>query len=158
MKILGVDPGSSRTGYVLITDRPLKLVASVIIDLKEKSLNQKILKLANQYEKILTELRPDLVAIEKIFFAKNTKTAIEVAQARGVLIYLTVKNKIGCTEYTPMQVKQSITNYGLADKKAVIKMVAAILKIEPIKGFDDISDAIAIAITACNFYSLDKEN
>ena len=150
MKILGIDPGSSRTGYGLITDRPLKLLASGVIDLKEKNLNKKLLKLADGYQKILGDLKPDLVAIEKIFFARNAKTAMEVAQARGVLVYLTVKNKIALTEFTPMQVKQAITNYGLADKKAVTKMVAAILKIEPLKGFDDISDAVAIAITACN--------
>lgn len=150
MKILGIDPGSSRTGFGLITDHPLQLLKSGVIDLKEKDINKKIFYLASYYEELLTNLKPDLVAIEKIFFTKNTKTAIEVAQARGALVFLTLKNKIRLVEYGPMQVKQTITNYGLADKKAVAKMVAAVLKIDQLKGFDDISDAVAIAITAAH--------
>ena len=150
MKILGIDPGSSRTGYGLITDKPLKLVASGVINLKEKDPNKKIIKLAAEYEAVLKKFKPDLSAIETLFFSRNVKTAIEVSQARGVLVYLTLKNKVALIEYGPMQIKQTIANYGLADKKAVAKMVSAILKIAPIKGFDDISDAIAIAITAAN--------
>ncbi len=150
MKILGIDPGSARVGFGLITDHPLKMLDSGVIDLKEKNINKRFLQLADQFEKLLNKTKPDLVAIEKIFFARNVKTAIDVAQARGVFVYLTLKNKIALAEYGPMQIKQTITNYGLADKKAVIKMVAVMLKIEPIKGFDDISDALAIAITAAH--------
>lgn len=156
MKILGVDPGSSRVGYGLINDRPLSLIASGVIDIKEKNPNQKIIKLAAKYEDVLEKFKPDLVAIEKLFFSRNVKTGLEVSQARGVLVYLTLKSKVALTEYGPMQVKQTITNYGLADKKAVAKMVSIILKIPPIKGLDDISDAIAIAITAANSSQYDK--
>ena len=105
MKILGIDPGSSRTGYGLISDQPLFLIASGVIDVKEKNSHKKIIKLAAQYEKILEKFKPDLVAIEKLFFSRNVKTALEVSQARGVLIYLTLKNKIALTMLLSIRVK-----------------------------------------------------
>lgn len=150
MTILGIDPGSSRTGYGCITDHPLRFQTAGVIDFKEKDPNKKILILADRYQKLLDTLQPDIVAIEKIFFSRNVKTAIEVAQARGALILLTLKNKIALVEFGPTQVKQAVTNYGLADKKAVAKMVAAILKIDLSRAIDDTTDALAIAITAAH--------
>jgi crossover junction endodeoxyribonuclease RuvC len=148
MKILGIDPGFARTGYGLIQDKPLKFLSCGIINLQEKNINKRFFQLGEQYKKLLADTKPDIVAIEKVYFARNAKTAIDVAQARGILVFLTLQNKIPLAEYTPIQVKQATTNYGLADKKAVAKMVVKILKIDPIKKFDDISDALAIAITA----------
>ena len=87
MRILGIDPGTSRIGYGLINDRPLKLITYGVIETSEKT-NKKFLTLAEKVEKLINELKPDAAAIEKIYFAKNQKTAIEVAQARGIMMYL----------------------------------------------------------------------
>lgn len=152
MKILGVDPGSSRCGYGLIKKDGSKLsfIKAGLIEIKESDINQKLFYLANDYKKILQQTKPDLVGIEKIFFSKNIKTAIEVAQARGVLILETLRQKISIVEFTPQEVKQAVTNYGSADKKAVAKMVNIILNRQNINVIDDVSDAIAVAITAAN--------
>jgi len=153
MKILGIDPGTSRIGYGLITDRPLKLIDYGVLEINEKT-NKKFLLLAEKFDKLINDLKPDAAAIEKIYFAKNQKTAIEVAQARGIMIFSLLKNKIPVAEYGPQEIKRAVTNYGLADKKAVAKMVSKMLNIEQLRGYDDASDALAIAITAINHYNL----
>ena len=156
-RILGIDPGSSRCGYGLIEKRgcQLKLLQAGLIEIKESDPAQRLFYLGRDFERFLKKLKPDLVAIEKIFFAKNVKTAMAVAQARGLLIYLTTKYQIPITEFTPNQVKQTITNYGAADKKAVAKMVKLLLCLDsPSSAFwkDDIFDALAMAITAAATY------
>jgi len=152
MRILGVDPGSSRCGYGLIEKNgsKLTLIDYGLIEVKEKDINHKLTFLAHDYKKVLKKLKPDLVAIEKIFFSRNVKTAMEVAQARGVLIYLSLKENVILTEHNPQEVKLSVTGYGLSDKKAVARMVFSILQIPPVKLIDDVTDAIAISITAAN--------
>ena len=149
IRILGIDPGSSRCGYGLIEKRgsQLKLLQAGLIEIKETDSSQRLFYLGKDFERLLKKLKPDWVAIEKIFFTKNVKTAIEVAQARGLLIYLTTKYQIPITEFTPNQVKQAITNYGAADKKAVAKMVRLILGKRELKKNDDTTDALAVAIT-----------
>ena len=151
MKILGVDPGTNRIGYGLITDRPLKMIDYGVLEIKDSS-RKKFLTLAERFTKLLDKLKPDLAAVEKIYFAKNQKTAMEVAQARGIIIYLLLKKKIAIAEYGPQEVKSAVTGYGLADKKAVAKLTAKILQIDQLRGHDDASDALAIAITAVNNY------
>lgn len=153
MKILGIDPGTSRIGYGLINDRPLKMIAYGVIETSEKT-NKKFLTLGEKVEKLIDELKPDAAAIEKIYFAKNQKTAIEVAQARGIMIFLLLKKRIPVAEYGPQEIKSAVTSYGLADKKAVARMVSKILNVEKLKGYDDASDALAVAITAINKYTL----
>jgi len=153
MKILGIDPGTSRIGYGLINDRPLKLISYGVIETFEKT-NKKFLTLAEKFEKLIGELKPDAAAIEKIYFAKNQKTAIEVAQARGIMMFLLLEKKIPVAEYGPQEIKSAVTSYGLADKKAVAKLVSKMLGIEKVDGYDDASDALAVAITAANKYTL----
>ena len=153
MITLGIDPGTSRIGYGLINSgNNLKLIDCGLIEIFDKSIS-KFSSLADRFEKLIKKTNPDLVALEKIYFARNQKTAIEVAQARGILILLTLQNKIRLIEYGPVEIKQAVTGYGLADKKSVAKMVSRILKIDKIKGPDDISDAVAIAITAAVRYN-----
>ena len=149
MKIIGVDPGTSRIGYGIINDKPLELVDYNTLEIKEKT-NKKFLFLSEEFDKIIDKYNPDLAAIEKIYFAKNQKTAIEVAQAKGILMLCLLKRKIPVLEYGPPEIKLAVTSYGMADKKAVAKMVSKMLKIEELKGHDDASDALAIAITAAN--------
>ena len=150
MRILGIDPGTSRIGYGFIETNGLKLIRYGVIEAKEKTLAEKIVNFSGQLEKLVGDLNPELAAIEKLYFAKNQKTAIDVAQARGVILSLLLKRNILIREYSPNEVKSNITGYGLADKKGVAKMVKAILKINELPGYDDASDALAIAITAAN--------
>lgn len=157
MRILGIDPGSTRIGYGLIeSGSNLKALDFGLIEIKAKSISEKLLSLANQFAALLEKTKPDLAAVEKIYFTKNQKTIIEVAQARGIILFLILKNNIPLLEYNPREVKQAVTSYGLADKYAVAKMVCRILNIKEIPKIDDTTDALAIAITAASRYRLDS--
>ncbi len=168
MRILGIDPGSTRIGYGIIetgssagslhgsstgslrVGSDLKFIKSGLLKIKSSDKEERLLELAKSYEQLLKKEKPDLAAIEKLYFVKNIKTGLEVAQSRGIIIFLTRKQKITIVEYAPSEVKLNITGYGNADKKAVAKMVKLILKTGEIKGPDDVFDALAIAITAAN--------
>ncbi len=161
MKILGIDPGTSRIGFGLIeTDGlpgqdligqgGLRLISYGTIEAKEKTLLGKIGGATAQFKKLIAELKPDYAAIEKIFFAKNQKTAMAVAQARGALLSILLEKEIPLMEFSPTEVKSQVAGYGLADKKGVAKIVKMILKLEELPGYDDASDALAIAIAAAN--------
>ncbi len=150
MKILGVDPGSTRVGCGLIKKEKggLKLISAGLLKISSNNKNQRLLDLGKSFSQLLKKEKPDLAAMEKLYFFKNAKTAMEVAQSRGVLTFLIIKHKIPLLEYTPSEVKSGITGYGQADKKAVARMVAKILNIDKINECDDVTDALAIAIIA----------
>ena len=148
MKILGVDPGSARVGYGIIKKEKddLKLIKAGLLKIVSKDKNERLLQLEKSFSQLLKKERPDLAVLEKLYFMRNLKTALEVAQARGVLTLIIAKRKILLLEYTPLEIKQAVTGYGRADKKSVAKMVAKILKINKISKYDDVSDALAAAI------------
>jgi len=152
VKILGIDPGSTRIGYGLIEagGSKLKLIKSGLLKIESSNKEERLLELANSFEKIVEQERLDLVSIEKLFFVKNIKTGMDVAQSRGIIILICRQKKIAIVEYAPSEIKMNITGSGNADKKAVAKMVKMILKTDEITGPDDVYDAIAIAITAAN--------
>lgn len=156
MKILGIDPGTSRIGYGLIETDSMKLLDYGVIEAKEKTIPEKISTVFKKMTKLLGDFKPDFAGVEKLYFAKNQKTALDVAQTRGVIISLLLERNIPFGEYSPNEVKVQVTGYGLADKKGVAKMVKAILKISDLKGYDDASDALAIAITAADNKRLTK--
>ncbi len=154
MIILGLDPGSTRVGYGLIkkNGNQFDFVESGLLKIASKDKSQRLLELEKSFEKLLKKYKPNIAAVEKLFFVKNMKTGLEVAQSRGVLTLLIARHKISLLEYTPSEVKMNVTGSGSADKKAVAKMAAKILRIDAINGPDDISDAMAIALTAANNY------
>ncbi|MDP1718936.1 MAG: crossover junction endodeoxyribonuclease RuvC [bacterium] len=157
MRILGIDPGTSRIGFGIIeTAGTLRLIDYGVIEAKEKTLTGKIANFSKKFEKLLNDTNPELAAIETLFFAKNQKTALSVAQARGVLMSYLISKNIPIEEYGPTEVKVNITGYGLSDKQAVAKMVKSILKVSELKGYDDAVDAIAVAITAASHQKLRK--
>lgn len=159
MRILGIDPGTSRIGFGLIeTDGGLRLIRYGTIEAKEKTLPEKIASAAVQFRALLAELRPEFVGIEKLFFAKNTKTAMSVAQSRGALLSILMEHKLPILEFSPNEVKSQVAGYGLADKKGVAKMVGVILKVRELPGYDDASDALAIAIACANQQKLLTRN
>ncbi len=150
MRILGIDPGTVRLGYGLIEKtRELKLLTYGVLEIKNKqSEPAKIFELGKKLSELIDELKPDLAGVEKLYFAKNQKTAMLVSQARGVILHLLTQRSIPIRELRPGDVKIAVTNYGLADKGAVARMVKQILKIPDLRGYDDASDALAIAIAA----------
>ena len=108
-------------------------------------------KIYRDLEKIINEYKPDAMSIEELFFNNNAKTAINVAQARGVILVTARIKGISTYEYTPLQIKQAVTGYGRADKMQVQRMVKMILNSEKLPKLDDITDSMAIAI--CHAHS-----
>lgn len=153
MKILGIDPGTTTVGYCLLQKNKADIIlveAGAIKTPPKIAQDEKILSIYKQLEKIIDIHRPDVLAIEKIFFFKNNKTALSVAEAKGAIL-LTAKNLgLKVYEYTPLEVKMALTGYGRADKKQVEYMVKNILGLKIAPKPDDITDAMAISITCAN--------
>ena len=147
MRVLGIDPGSAITGYALLDfdNGNISLHSSGSIQ-TEKNSNTRLLELFNDMNSIIEKYKPDVASIEKLFFFKNQKTIIDVAQSRGVILTALEKNSIPFFEYTPLEVKQILTGYGRADKKEVEQMVKLALEGIDLPKLDDTVDAIAIAI------------
>ncbi len=150
-KILGLDPGFGRIGYAVILSQANKLE---LINFgcwetdKKLSLPDRLKQLADFLDNLLLKKKPDLVAMEKLFFAANTKTALEVGEARGVMLAAVARLNLPIAEYTPAQVKLAVTGDGRADKKQIQKMLKLIFKsIDNIKS-DDAADAVAVAVCA----------
>ena len=148
MIILGVDPGTATTGYGLIRkNRELKLIDyGCIKTTTGLTTAERLKKLHDQLNVLIKKHKPNMMAVEDIFFFKNLKTAIKVSQARGVILLTAAKIKIPVFEYTPLQIKQAITSYGRAEKIQVQKMVKLLLDLKEIPKPDDAADALAAAI------------
>lgn len=154
IKILGLDPGLADTGFGLITknDQQLKLIiAGSIRTLPKLSFAQRLVEIYQEVKALLEQYQPDLVAIEKLYFAKNTKTALAVGQARGVILLALAQAKLPVVEFTPLEIKQAITSSGGASKRQVGLMVKSILGLNAVPKPDDAADAVAAALTALNF-------
>ena len=154
IKILGIDPGSSRIGYGFIEAQgrqKLKIGEYGTLEIKSESQEKKLVVLEENIRNLINRLNPDLIALETLYFSKNKKTALEVAEARGVIILVAAKLKKVIKQYSPNQVKSAAGGYGRADKKAVAFMVQKILGVPKIIGLDDASDALAVAITSASY-------
>ena len=151
MRILGIDPGTGILGFGIIEVKNNELSeiidAGVIASPKHTPLPDRLLDIYNSLNEIIKKNRPDVMAIEKLFFARNITTAISVAEARGVVELVAKQNNIQIAEYTPLQIKQTLTGYGRAEKKQVQEMVKKELKLKEIPKPDDCADALAAAIT-----------
>lgn len=154
MRILGIDPGFAITGYSIIEyiGNKFKLIDSGAITTKAgMSFQLRLTILYDELDIIIKKYKPDVMAVEELFFNQNIKTAINVAQARGIVLVVGCKNNIPTYEYTPLQVKQAVVGYGRAEKKQVQQMVKAILKVAEVPKLDDITDSMAIGI--CHAHS-----
>ena len=154
MRILGIDPGFAITGYSIIDyiGNKFKLITSgAILTEAKTSFPLRLEKIYYELKDIIENYKPDCMSIEELFFNNNAKTAINVAQARGVILMTARINKVDTYEYTPLQVKQAIVGYGRADKMQVQRMVKMILNTEELPKLDDITDSMAIAI--CHAHS-----
>lgn len=150
MRIIGIDPGTGILGFGIIdtVKGKLKLVtAGVITTPAHTPLDERLEEVFDSLTDIIAETKPDVMSIEKLFFAKNVTTAISVSHARGVAMLTGRKARLPIFEYTPLQIKQTLTGYGKADKKQVQEMVRLTLGLKEAPKPDDAADALAAAIT-----------
>lgn len=150
MRILGIDPGTGILGFGIIEARAtsVQLVDAGVIRTPVKE--DDAIRLETIYDEltdIIASAKPEVMSVEKLFFARNVTTAMTVAQARGVVLLTARQAGMPIFEYTPMQIKQSITGYGKADKKQMQEMVRVLLKLTEVPKPDDCADALAAAIT-----------
>jgi crossover junction endodeoxyribonuclease RuvC len=151
MRIIGIDPGTGILGFgVIDADRKggLKLIdAGVIKTPAHTPLDERLEEIYDSLQEIIAETKPEVMSIEKLFFSRNVTTAMSVSHARGVAMLAGRKDKLLIAEYTPLQIKQTLTGYGKADKKQVQEMVRLQLGLKEIPKPDDAADALAAAIT-----------
>jgi crossover junction endodeoxyribonuclease RuvC len=155
MRVLGVDPGFDRIGVSVMEYRDAReytLYSTCIETERHTPLANRLLEIGTALESIITTYTPDVVAIETLFFNKNVKTAIDVAQARGVILY--ISQQYGCTlyEFSPQSIKIAITGYGKSDKTAVTHFLKQTVVNIPNDALDDEYDAIAVGVTCLAHY------
>ena len=151
--ILGIDPGIADTGYGIIEIDKNSLRCLGYGSIKTTSnaeLAERLLVLSNELNKIIKKYKPDLIAVEQLFFCKNVKTALTVGHARGVILLSARQNNVSILEFTPLQIKQAVSTYGKASKMQVQKMVKLLLNLTELPKPDDAADALAAAICAAN--------
>jgi crossover junction endodeoxyribonuclease RuvC len=150
MRILGIDPGTGILGFgVIEVDKRGKaqLVDAGVIRTPVKEDDAvRLQTIHEELTDIITNTKPQEMAVEKLFFVQNVTTAMTVAQARGVVLLAGMQNGLKIAEYTPLQVKQALTGYGRAEKKQIQEMVRIVLKLKEIPKPDDAADALACAI------------
>ncbi len=151
MRILGIDPGTGILGFGVIdvsAGGKLSMVtAGVITTPAHTPLEDRLVEIYDGLTEIIGETKPQVMSIEKLFFARNVTTAMSVSHARGVAMLAGSKGGLEISEYTPLQIKQTLTGYGKADKKQVQEMVKIQLGLKQIPRPDDAADALAAAIT-----------
>jgi len=152
MIILGIDPGTARVGYSLLHKKEnaeVDLITCGCLELPNKKQVERLAEISRLISDLIAQYHPEILAIEKLFFTKNAKTAFSVSEARGVIINRANSLNLEVVEFTPLEVKVATTGYGKAEKKQVQKMVCRLLNLKKIPQPDDASDAIAIGLTAC---------
>ncbi len=150
MKILGIDPGFATLGWAVV-DRSLRVIECGVIETEPgRAIDERLLEIHSQIAGIINKHKPDCVAIERLFFAKNTKTALDVSKCIGVILLTTRLAGLSYNEYTPLQVKTALTGYGRATKDQIQKMVVRLYRLKEIPRPDDVADALAIA--ACHSF------
>lgn len=149
MRVLGIDCGTERTGYGVIESdgREHRLIDSgVIRTSRTVALHQRLLAISSELRAKIEQHRPEMVAIEEVFFAVNVKTALKLSHVRGVAMLAVAEAGLELAEYSPLEVKTSVVGYGRAEKSQVQVMVASLLHLDRIIASEDACDALAIAI------------
>ncbi len=159
MKVLGIDPGTATTGYGIleqVAGKAQLLEYGIINTAAKTSMPERLLKIQREMNRLLLEHKPDVVAVEEIFYFKNAKTIVTVAQGRGVILLTAAAAGIAVAEYTPLQVKQAVVGYGQAEKRQVQYMVQRLLNMKELPRPDDAADALAIAICHLHSYRMQQ--
>lgn len=155
MIVIGIDPGTATTGYGIIEEDPAGNITVVsygtILTKSTDTTEARLRSIYEEISKIILLHKPDCGSVEKLFFQKNVTNAIAVGQARGVLLLALANAGISVSEYTPNEVKQTVTGYGAAEKRQVQQMVKTLLGLNEIPKPDDAADALAVAI--CHLHS-----
>lgn len=150
MIIVGFDPGLATLGYGVIETnkggKPKMIDYGIVSTPKDESLPVRLTMLEKGVKQIIDKFKPEEIAIEELFFAKNVKTGIAVAHARGVVLLTAIKECGKIFEYTPLQIKQALTGYGRAEKIQIQQMVKSMLGLNGIPRPDDAADALAVAL------------
>lgn len=150
MRILGIDPGLATTGWAIVDfdrdGKPSPVDYGAILTKKDLSVSARLLEIYADMKELVETFKPDYAGVETLLFCNNAKTAISVGEARGVVLLVLQEKDIPLKEFTPLQVKNSITGYGKASKKQVQENVRRICEMEDIPKPDDAADAIALAI------------
>ena len=151
-RILGIDPGFGRMGFGVVEQtggNNWKHVAHGCIETSpKKKFVERLKEIRDELEAIIQKYQPTRMAVEELFFFNNAKTAMDVGQARGVVLLVGIQHDLPIDEFTPLQVKQGLTGYGRAEKDQMQKVVAMVLGLKEKVQSDDAADALAIAITA----------
>lgn len=150
MKVIAIDPGYERVGIAVIeknTGKEHVLFSECFLTDKALPHAERLFRISERIRATIESYAPDVLAIESLFFATNQKTAIAVAEARGVILAEAARGGILVHEFKPMEIKVAVTGYGKSDKKQVTEMVKRLVRIEKTKALDDEYDAIAIGIT-----------
>ena len=153
VRVLGIDPGTATVGWAVIEECDgilCPIAYGHISTEKDRSEQERLCEISSDLQSIIHKYSPQEAAVEQLFFFKNQKTIISVGQARGAVLLTLEQKNVSISSYTPLQVKQSVTGYGKAEKKQVQLMVKNILKLNDIPKPDDTADAIAIAICHIN--------
>ncbi|MCD6577823.1 MAG: crossover junction endodeoxyribonuclease RuvC [Anaerolineaceae bacterium] len=155
MAVIGIDPGTALTGYGIIeelSDQSLQVIDFGVIRTGSNDKPEtRLIKIFSQLNRILSIYKPEAGAVEKLFFQRNTRTAMSVGQARGVAILSLAEVGISISEYGPVEIKQAVVGYGKASKNQVQQMVKMLLNLREIPKPDDAADALAVAI--CHIHS-----
>jgi crossover junction endodeoxyribonuclease RuvC len=155
MKILGIDPGLGRVGFGMLSTGPgggREIIAGpwgIIATTKDKSIGARLQEIQRDLTDLLDTLKPDVISLERLFYFRNATTIIPVAQARGVILLVIEAFRLPVYEYTPMQVKQTVTGSGKSKKAEVQELLIPLLSLEQKPTPDDAADALALAL--CHF-------
>jgi crossover junction endodeoxyribonuclease RuvC len=148
MITLGIDPGTALLGFGVIEsgDDPRMIDYGAIATRSDHLMPDRLNELFEAMTSLLDQHRPDIVAVEQLFFARNVTTAIAVGQARGVILLAAARSKVSVVEYSPSEVKHAVVGYGKADKSQMQEMVRLILNLDRVPYPDDAADALAVAL------------
>lgn len=158
MRVIAIDPGYDRCGIAVVEkvngSKEHIVFSECFQTNKVDTLHQRVLSIGKRITEIIQEYKPEYMAIEDLFFSKNTKTALQVSEARGVIIFQAMKLGLRLYEYTPNQIKVAVTGYGSANKQDIHRLVGMLISLENKKYIDDEIDAIAVGLTFFASYRL----
>ena len=161
MRVIAIDPGYDRCGIAILegsSGSETIVFSECFQTRKEESLAQRIFSIGERINQLISKYKPQSMAVEDLFFAKNTKTALDVSQARGVIVFQGMRNNLRIYEYTPNQIKLAVTGYGSATKKDMHFLTSKLIKLEDKTYIDDEIDAIAVGITCLASYTLQDKS
>lgn len=153
-RVLGIDPGTIKTGYGLIEESHKKLLTidfGAIYTHQKDPFPSRLLEIKRGLEQVIEHHRPEVVALEDVFFAKNVKSTLKLGHARGVVMVTAMEAGLKVVEYTPLEIKQAVVGYGRADKQQIQQMVKVLLGLRDVPYPEDAADALAVAI--CHIHS-----